>query len=290
MDKYTKSPPRSKLPAGLYVVATPIGNLQDITIRAIEILKNADAVYCEDTRQSGKLMAHFGLPTPLYTYHDHNADKVRPFLLEKLQNGEAIALISDAGTPLISDPGYKLVSACHDQHIQVYSIPGPSSPIAALSASGLPSDRFYFGGFLPTKQGERHHVLERDANILHTLIYFETPNRLIASLEDIRALMGNRVVCVARELTKTFEDIQRGTVDELLSYYKTTGVLKGEIVLLIHGAEEQVAAMNGPVTELLHELIQHMPLKKACLLLANITGIAKKDLYQKAIELKGLDD
>lgn len=290
MDKNTNSHEKSKLPPGLYVVATPIGNLQDITIRAIEILKNAKAIYCEDSRQSGKLLTHFGITTSLASYHEHNAEKVRPLLLEKLESGQAIALISDAGTPLISDPGYKLVSLCHDRGIKVYTIPGPSAPIAALSASGLPSDHFYFGGFLPTKEGERQHVLEDAIHITHTLIYFETPNRLLSTLKDIRTIMGDRTICVARELTKTFETIIRGKVSELLAYYQTEGVLKGEIVLLIHGADKKVETLDKPTEFLLKELITHVPLKQACSLIADVTGIGKKILYNKALELKGTDE
>lgn len=290
MNKNTDLSEKSKLPSGLYIVATPIGNLQDITIRAIETLKKADIIYCEDTRQSAKLLSQFSISTQLACYHEHNAEKIRPALLEKMQDGMAIALISDAGTPLISDPGYKLVSECHDVGIKVYTIPGPSAPIAALASSGLPSDHFYFGGFLPPKEAERRRCLEDMKGFSHTLIYFESPKRLLKTLDDILSTLGNRQICVARELTKTFESIKRGTVEELFQFYQNDGVLKGEIVLLIKGCEEVEESLN-PATEIVLKLLmESSPLKHASSVLADLTGLSKKILYQKGLEIRAEQD
>jgi 16S rRNA (cytidine1402-2'-O)-methyltransferase len=286
MYRNTDLSDKSKLPSGLYIVATPIGNLQDITMRAIETLKNADMVYCEDKRQSSVLLSHYSISTPLGSYHEHNAEKMRPVLLEKMGNGQAIALISDAGTPLISDPGYKLVSQCHDASIKVYAIPGASAPIAALASSGLPSDHFYFGGFLPTKDNERRRCLEEMKGFPHTMIYFESPRRLLETLEDIKLLMDNRQVCVARELTKTFEDIRRGSASDILTFYKTEGVLKGEIVLLIRGAQAVEETLNPVTEEVLNILLNTVSTKQASTLMADLTGLSKKTLYQRALELR----
>jgi 16S rRNA (cytidine1402-2'-O)-methyltransferase len=277
---------KSKLASGLYIVATPIGNLQDITFRAVNTLKNVDMIYCEDKRQSSVLLSHYSIQTPLGSYHEHNGEKMRPQLLEKLNNGQAIALISDAGTPLISDPGYKLVDACHAAGIKVITIPGPSAPIAALASSGLPSDHFYFGGFLPTKESERRKCLEDLASYSHTQIYFEAPRRLLDTLADIKLIMGDREVCVARELTKTFENIKRAPVGDMIKYYSEEGVLKGEIVLLIRGAEKDQDALNPVTDEVLKLLLETVSTKQASTLLADLTGLSKKLLYQKALELK----
>jgi 16S rRNA (cytidine1402-2'-O)-methyltransferase len=290
MNKITAINDKSKLPCGLYIVATPIGNLQDITFRAVETLKRVDIIYCEDKRQSSILLSNYSISTPLSAYHEHNAEKVRPALLEKLNDGLSIALISDAGTPLISDPGYKLVSECHDAGIQVFTIPGPSAPVAALACSGLPSDHFYFGGFLPTKEGERRRCLEDMKNFPHTLIFFETPRRLLQTLEDIKITLGNRQICVARELTKTFENIRRGSVEELSQFYNNEGVLKGEIVLLIKGAEEVTENLTPTTDEVLMLLLHSVSLKQASSLLSDLTGLSKKTLYQRALELRQSDE
>lgn len=286
MNKNTDLYEKSNLAPGLYIVATPIGNLQDITIRAIETLKKVDLIYCEDKRQSSVLLSHHGIAKSLLSYHEHNAEKVRPALIEKLQNGQVIALISDAGTPLISDPGYKLVTECHDEGIKVYTVPGPSAPIAALASSGLPSDHFYFGGFLPTKESERRRCFEEMKNFPHTLIYFESPNRLLNTLEDVKEVLGNRQVCVARELTKAFENIKRAPAEEVIKYYKEDGVLKGEIVLLIKGAETIQESLTPAIEEALNLLLNSVSTKQASTLLAQITGLSKKLLYQKALEIR----
>lgn len=280
----------SKLPSGLYIVATPIGNLKDITFRAVETLKNVDIIYCEDTRQSKKLLSHYSINTHLASYHEYNAEKVRPQLIEKLEQGLSVALISDAGTPLISDPGYKLVAECQSLKIKVYTLPGPSAPIAALSCSGLPSDKFFFSGFMPAKSGERAQVLEDLKDYQHTMIFFETPNRLLASFADIERIMGDRAICVARELTKTFEDIRKGSVRELIHFYQNEGVLKGEVVLLIQGATADRETLGVSVETALKALITQMPVKQASSLLAEISGVSKKVLYQRALELRNEDE
>lgn len=280
---------KSKSPSGLYIVSTPIGNLQDITFRAIETLKSVDLIYCEDKRQSTILLNHYNIKTPLSAYHEHNADKIRPEVLEKIRLGGAIALISDAGTPLISDPGYKLVAQCHDEGFLVCTIPGPSAVIAALSVSGLPSDHFYFGGFLPPKESERRRCLEAMRSFPHTMIYFEAPRRLLDTLRDIGACLGNRQVCVARELTKTFEEVRRSTTEEMIDYYQNQGVLKGEIVLLIRG-ENAEPILTEQVEKVLAALMDHYSTKEASSLLADLTGLSKKLLYSRALEFKRDDD
>lgn len=286
MNRNTDFLYKSKLPSGLYIVATPIGNLQDITLRAIEILKNVDIIYCEDKRQSSVLLSHHGIQTSLGSYHEHNAEKMRPEIIEKITKGAAVALISDAGTPLISDPGYKLVAKCRDAGLSVIPVPGSSAPIAALSASGLSSDHFYFGGFLPAKEGERKRTLEEMRSFPHTLIFFEAPRRLLETLRDVHEILGNRQVCVARELTKTFEEIRLSSVAEMIVYYEIEGVLKGEMVLLIEGEKEATQELTSDVEEILRALVKSYSTKEAAQLLAGITGLSKKVLYDRALELK----
>ncbi len=219
MANMTQNPDRAKdiikPEPGLYVTATPIGNLSDMTYRAVEILKNCDLVLCEDTRQTAKLMQAYGIDTPRAPYHEHNAAKVRPGIIRKLQEGAAIALVSDAGTPLISDPGYKLVREAIAAGHRVTTLPGPSAPLAALVLSGLPSDRFLFAGFLPPKSAGRRAALAELAAVPATLVMFESAGRLADSLADMAAVLGPRPAAVARELTKLYEEVRRGRLDEL---------------------------------------------------------------------------
>ena len=223
----------------LYLVSTPIGNLGDISPRAKEVLQNADLVACEDTRTSRNLFSLLGIHIKATTaYHDHNADQVRPKLLQKLRQGLIIALVSDAGTPLVSDPGYKLVRDCLKENIKVSTVPGANAVLSALQLSGLPSSSFYFGGFLPTKSGARKEHLASVQNLKSTLIFYESPNRLLKALKDISEVYGNREMAVVREITKKFEETKKDTVNNLITYYTQNGEPKGEIVLVINGASE----------------------------------------------------
>jgi 16S rRNA (cytidine1402-2'-O)-methyltransferase len=224
-----------KYPPGLYLVATPIGNLEDITLRALTTLKSADFIVCEDTRVSQKLLTHYGIKAKLQAYHDHNAEKVRPKIIEGLKDNKTIALISDAGMPLISDPGYKLVRAVVEEGLYVTVVPGPSSVLAALCLSGLNPLPFTFCGFIPAKEQQRKSFLESFKDLTHTLIFFDTPQRLVDTLDAIQEVMGERRVAVARELTKKFEEVLRGSVSFLQEALQNQAPLKGEIVLLVEG-------------------------------------------------------
>ncbi len=221
------------LQPGLYLVATPIGNLGDISLRALAVLARADLIAAEDTRHSKKLLTHFGIAAKLTPYHEHNAERDRPKLLARLRKGESVALISDAGTPLVSDPGYKLVRAALDAGVAVISIPGPSATLAALTSAGLPTDTFLFAGFLPVKQGARRARLEELASVPATLIFFETSPRLGKALDDMAEVLGPRDAAVARELTKLHETITRGRLGELVAQLEEGHGLKGEFVVVV---------------------------------------------------------
>src|ERR687893_110890 len=226
------------LSPGLYVVATPIGNLRDVSFRALSTLAAADAVLAEDTRVTKTLLAHYGITTPLVTYNEHSNDAVRERMIHRLREGQALALVSDAGTPLVSDPGYKLVQAAIAEGLPVTPIPGPSALLTALVVSGLPTDRFFFEGFLPPKSGARRTRLGELATIPGTLMLFEGPHRLPEMLTDAAAVLGERQAVVARELTKLFETVRRGTLAELAGQFAEEGPPKGEIVVLIGEATE----------------------------------------------------
>lgn len=217
----------------LYIVATPIGNLEDMTLRALRVLRECNLIACEDTRQTRKLLEHFGITTPMISYHEHNEAERAAELAAKMAEGASIALVSDAGTPLVSDPGYRLVRAAIDAAIPVVPIPGVSAALGALSAAGLPSDAFRFCGFLPAKSGQRRRVLEEWKQENATLIFYETPHRILDALEDITAVMGTRPVVVARELTKMHEEFLRGTAAEIHAALASRPSVKGEITLLI---------------------------------------------------------
>lgn len=222
----------------LFVVATPIGNLEDITHRAERILKEADWIAAEDTRHTGQLLARFGIKGKLISFHEQNEERRTPELLEKLQAGEAVALVSDAGTPAVSDPGFVLVRACHQNQIPVFSIPGPSAVLAALASSGLPTNRFLFEGFLPKKPGKRKTRLEKLRELDATLIFFESPYRLVKLLEEMVGILGDRPAAVGRELTKKFEETKTGNLSELAKHYSAHPP-KGEITLVVQGARAE---------------------------------------------------
>ena len=230
--------PPDDLAPGLYLVATPIGNLGDIGARALRVLASAGLIACEDTRRTRKLMNAYGLGTPLSTYHEHNAARARPGLIARMKAGGAVALVSDAGTPLISDPGYKLVQAAIAEDLNVVAVPGASAPLAALMISGLPSDRFLFAGFLPSRSEARRRALNELNTVPATLIFFEAPRRLAASLSDMCQSLGARNAAVAREITKLHEEVRRGSLAELATHYAEVGPPKGELVIVVGPAEE----------------------------------------------------
>ena len=282
--------PARPLAAALYLVATPIGNLADITIRALETLAAADIVACEDTRVTRVLLDRYGIrqrPTP---YHEHNADEAGPRLIAALSEGKSVALVSDAGTPLVSDPGYRLVERALDAAIKVVPIPGASAVLAALTASGLPSDAFLFAGFLPVKAGQRRTRLEELRPAPATLIFFESPHRLAEALAAMaETLGGERRAVVARELTKAFEEVRRGTLGELAAHYGAAATPKGEIVVCAAPPEKQ-AAEGQDVDRLLASLAAEMPASKAAAEAARMTGLGKPELYRRLLELKAARD
>jgi len=275
------------LETALYVVSTPIGNLGDITVRALETLARASVIACEDTRVTATLMQRFSLKTPLIAYHEHNADKQRPKILEKLEAGEPVALVSDAGTPLVSDPGYRLVRDVLKAGHKVVPIPGASAPMAALVGSGLPSDTVLFAGFLPQKGGPKSARLTELANIPSTLVFFESPHRVAATLQAMCEVLGaDRTGAVARELTKRFETFERGTLAELADRFSGASV-KGEIVILVGPPEEKPEADAADAEALLREALADMPVSAAAKKVAKATGLDRGDLYKRALELKG---
>jgi 16S rRNA (cytidine1402-2'-O)-methyltransferase len=274
----------AKLPGGLYVVATPIGNAADITLRALDVLARADLVACEDTRQTAKLLSLHGLKAPLAAYHEHNAARMRPVLLARLAAGEAIALVSDAGTPLVSDPGYKLVREAVEAGHRVTTLPGPSAPLAALILSGLPSDRFLFAGFLPPKSAGRRTALAELAPVPATLILFESAGRLADSLADMAAVLGPRPAAVARELTKLYEEVRRGTLGDLAAHYAESGPPKGEIVVVVGPPEPgRPAAEDADLDAALDAAMAQMSLRDAVDAVAAATGRKRREVYARAL-------
>ena len=304
------------MPACLYIVATPIGNLSDMTPRAIETLKQVAIIACEDTRTSGKLLTHFGIETKsdntndkpvnkidnidagadnktrghnkLWAYHEHNSAIQTPKIIEMIQQGHSVALISDAGTPLVSDPGYQLVQAAHAADVKVSPIVGASAAIAALSVAGLPSDRFSFIGFLPAKTHGRQKQLSALKSRPETLIFYEAPHRIVASLEDMADVFGtDREVTYCRELTKTFETVHKTTLGELIDFVKADdNQRRGEMVVVIAGVSVAPDDDIGVHDKLLQRLLEDMSVKKAASLAADITGVKKNALYQRLLELQ----
>jgi 16S rRNA (cytidine1402-2'-O)-methyltransferase len=279
--------PSMVLAPGLYVTATPIGNASDLSLRAMRVLKACDAIVVEDTRVTSRLLSIHGISRPLLTYNDHNAPAIRPKLLARLQAGERLALVSDAGTPLISDPGHRLVRAAIEEGIAVFPVPGPSAAVAALSVAGLPTDRFFFVGFLPSKHGERQTMLRELKAIPATLVFYESPNRIGATLADMAEIFGAREAVVARELTKMHEDIRRGTLAHLAETYGGDAP-KGEITLLVappEGEEPDHSKVDG----LLLMTLPHMPVNAAAALVAEATGAPRRAVYTRALALKNTD-
>lgn len=272
---------------GLYLVATPIGNAADITLRALALLQHADLVACEDSRVTGPLLKRYGIDTALFPYHEHNAAKVRPQLIDKLLGGAVVALVSDAGTPLINDPGYKLVRACIEAGIAVTALPGASAVLAGLSVSGLPSDRFLYAGFPPPKSTARRKWLAELAGIPATLVMLESAQRLGDSLADMESVFGPvREAAVARELTKKFEEVRRGTLHDLAAHYAAQGAPKGEITLVIAPPAEQAAASAADLDSALAEAMARLPLRQAVDEVAVLLGLSRKPVYARALELR----
>jgi 16S rRNA (cytidine1402-2'-O)-methyltransferase len=272
---------------GLHVVATPIGNLRDITLRALATLAAADAVIAEDTRVSRNLLAHYGVTTPLVAYHEHNAAVMRPHLLARLNEGAALALISDAGTPLVSDPGFKLVAEALAAGIAVTSVPGPSAVLAALVVAGLPTDRFFFEGFLPPKSAARRARINELAAVPGTLVFFESPRRLAEMLADLAAELGDRDAAVARELTKLYETIRRGSLSELAAQFAAEAPPKGEIVVLVGPPAAAAPIADEQLDHLLASALEHLSVKDAAAAVSAQTGAPRRQVYARALMLAG---
>ena len=274
-----------RLAAGLYVVATPIGNLRDITLRALETLAAADAIACEDTRVSRKLLEHYGIATALTPYHEHNAAAARPKILARLDAGEAVALISDAGTPLISDPGYKLARVARDAGHPVHAVPGASAVLAALASSGLPTDRFLFEGFLPAKQAQRRSRIAALARIPATLILFESGPRLSDALADLAGGLGTREAAICRELTKLHEEIRRGDLATLARAFAEGAETRGEFVVVIAPPAEDEAMDDSEIDALLRRALARGSVKDAVSEVCGATGRPRRDIYRRALAL-----
>lgn len=269
----------------LYVVATPIGNLGDFSPRAAQVAASVSLIACEDTRVSGVLLHHYGIKTPTTPYHEHNAEAARPRLLALLAEGKDVALMSDAGTPLISDPGYKLVREAQEAGFDVVAVPGACSVTAALSIAGMPTDAFYFAGFLPHKSKARQTRFSSLSALPATLVFLESAHRLLEALADLHTTLGVREVAVCRELTKRFEEVQRGTVTEIIAHYEAHPP-KGEIVLLVAGAQEEARMDDTALEVLLVTLLASHPLKEAVAIACEQTGLPRKEVYAHALRLK----
>jgi len=282
-------PPDSREPgfvaAGLHVLATPIGNARDISLRALDVLGACDLILAEDTRVTSRLLAIHGIRKSLAPYNDHNAAQARPRILEQLHNHARIVLVSDAGTPLVSDPGFKLVRAVLDEGLPVHGVPGPSAALAALALAGLPTDRFLFAGFLSSRAGMRAQALEELKSVRASLILFESPQRLAESLRAMADILGNRAAAVARELTKMHEEVRRGTLEELAAHYEATEPPRGEITLVI-GPPPQAEPDNAAIDAALKAALPFMPVKAAADMIATLTGASRKSVYDRALELK----
>ncbi len=290
-ESYT-APPET----GLYIVPTPIGNAEDITLRALKTLDSVDIIACEDTRHTGNLLSRYGIRTRRVAYHDHNGAKARRRLLSLLAGGASVALVSDAGTPLISDPGYKLVVEALEENVPVVPLPGPSAPTAALMSSGLPPDKYFFGGFLPSGGANRKRALNELTTISVTIIVLESPRKLGATLKDLYSALGDRKATLARELTKLHEHIERGGLAQLAERYQSKSENpRGELAIVIgppttQQLESLLRAQLEEVTEPLRLALEHMNTKSAVQYMANSTGLSKRVLYKRALELKKIKE
>jgi 16S rRNA (cytidine1402-2'-O)-methyltransferase len=273
------------LAPGLHLVATPIGNLRDITVRALEVLAAADLIACEDTRVTRKLLDHYGIVTALTPYHEHNAASARPKLLARLADGAAIALVSDAGTPLVSDPGYKLVRAAGAMGARVTALPGASAVLAALTVSALPTDRFFFEGFLPVKEGQRRARIAELARVPATLILFETGPRLAVALADLAAGLGARDAAICRELTKLYEEVRHGELPTLAQEAAGAAEPRGEIAIVIAPPPEDSEVAAVDLDALIRDALARLSVKAAVAEVAAVTGRPRREIYQRALVL-----
>lgn len=269
---------------GLHVVATPIGNLSDITLRALTTLAAADLIVCEDTRVTSRLTNHYGIAAQLLAYNDHNAPRVRPQILERLASGQGVALVSDAGTPMVSDPGFKLVREAVEAGVAVYAAPGPSAALAALTVAGLPTDRFFFEGFLPNKDGARSNRLAELKSIPATLIFYESGPRLADSLAAMATALGDRAAAVARELTKAYETVYRGTLVSLATDFALADEPRGEIVVVVGPPVEEPASADD-IEASLAAALETLSVKDAAAAVSARLGLPKRDVYARAVEL-----
>ena len=276
------------MPAGLYVTATPIGNAADVTLRALGVLKDCDLIAAEDTRVTAKLLAIHGIAKPLTAYNDHNAVRERPKLIAKLRQGARIALVSDAGTPLISDPGFKLVREAIQEGLPVHAIPGASAVLTGLALAGLPTDRFVFAGFLPARSGERKTLLAELKAVRATLVFFESAQRLGESLADMADILGVRTAAVARELTKLHEEVRRGVLAELKEHYERTGAPKGEVTLIVSPPHAAAIDMTR-VDSALDKALAFMPLRAAVDLVSEMLEAPRRAVYDRALAKKNDD-
>jgi 16S rRNA (cytidine1402-2'-O)-methyltransferase len=275
------------LEPGLHITATPIGNLGDVTLRALATLAAADVVLCEDTRVTSRLMERFGIKAVMKPYHEHNAEAVRPAIIEALKNGAAYALVSDAGVPLVSDPGYRLVRACVDEGLAVHSLPGASATLTALTLSGLPSDTFTFIGFLPQKEKARRDHLSRFKDVPSTLIAFESPHRVLDALIDIETIFPSRNMALCRELTKLHEEVLRGFAAEIRAQLEKREAIKGEIVLVIAPPTDEVETVSdAQIESAITAALQDHSASKAANLVAKEFGLAKEDIYARILRRK----
>jgi len=280
-----RKPEPGSLASGLHIVATPIGNARDISLRALEALAACDLILAEDTRVTSKLLSIHGIQKSLAPYNDHNGAEARPRILEKLRGGASIVLVSDAGTPLVSDPGFKLVQAALAEGLVVQALPGPSAALTALALAGLPTDRFLFAGFLPSKVGERASALEELKSVRTSLIFFESAQRLAESLGAMAAILGERGAAVTRELTKLHEEVRRGTLSELAAHYEKRGPPRGEITLVV-GPPADAEPDRAAIDAALKAALPFMPVKAAAEMIAGLAGISRKAVYDRALELK----
>ncbi len=281
----SSKPAPESLKAGLYLVATPIGNAADLSLRALDVLSRASVIACEDTRRTGKLLALHGISASLTPYHEHNAARARPKLLDRIGAGQSVALVSDAGTPTISDPGYKLVRACIEAELALSAVPGPNAGLTALILSGLPTDKFMFTGFLPPRAGPRGRELEKLRQVPGSLIFQESPRRLAGALAQMLEILGDRPAVVGRELTKLHEEVRRGSLSQLASHYAGAGPPKGETVIVVAppGAREITA---DALDDLIRQLRPGLGLRDAAREIADQTGLSRRQVYNRALELE----
>jgi 16S rRNA (cytidine1402-2'-O)-methyltransferase len=282
--------PVQPIAPGLYVVATPIGNMGDLSPRALTVLAGVETIACEDTRVTGRLLFRHGLETRRLAYHEHNAARVRPLLMKRLEDDESVALVSDAGTPLISDPGYRLVAACADAGISVFAVPGPSAVLAALMVAGLPTDRFLYAGFLPPREVARRRTIVELSSVPATLVILESPRRLASLLADLADGLGDRRAAVGRELTKRFEEVRRGRLSELAAQYEAAANSpKGEITVVVGPPEGRVEQTQDDLDERLRAALEEHSASEAARRVAAETGRKRREVYARALALSGAD-